>query len=412
MKKRAKKLAKKIYSDQLYRNSSYLIANGAVLALLGFAFWIVVARLFFVEDIGLASTLISLMSLFIALSSLGFNISLLKYLPREKNKLSIIHPAFMISTLVMGALSVLFLLGVDLILPELSFLKDHIGYSIGFIIFMSCAPVFNLIDNVFIAKRETHYVLLKSSIWSVLKISFPFIFLFGAFGIYMSWGLATLITVSITLALIHYIPTKSNWKKIKKMFSFSAGNYFANLFLVASFMGLPVFVTARLGAEATGYFYIPWMIALTMFMIPQQIGRVLLSESSRSTNKKLLRKSFWFTYSLLIPAVVILFLIGKYLLLAFGTDYSTQSYMTLLILLISSFLFGAHAIMTMYYNIHSKIKRVIVINFSLTLLTYVLAFYLTGQGYGIFGVAIAWLFANMFTLLLLLPISKKRVQSS
>ena len=75
---------KKFWSDNLYRNSIYLILNSAIMALLGFFFWTIAARNFSSYDVGLATTVISAINLIMLFSMLGFNISFLKYLPKEK----------------------------------------------------------------------------------------------------------------------------------------------------------------------------------------------------------------------------------------------------------------------------------------------------------------------------------------
>ena len=77
---------KELFTDSLYKNSMFLILNAGVMALFGFIFWNIAARLFTVAEVGMASALISAMGLIVALSTLGFNVALIRFLPKSKKK--------------------------------------------------------------------------------------------------------------------------------------------------------------------------------------------------------------------------------------------------------------------------------------------------------------------------------------
>ena len=65
----------------LYRNAIYLMLNSAMYALTGFFFWIVAARLYPAEVVGLASSTIAAIGLLSLLSTLGLDYGLLRFLP-------------------------------------------------------------------------------------------------------------------------------------------------------------------------------------------------------------------------------------------------------------------------------------------------------------------------------------------
>ena len=73
-------------TDHLLRGSAFLM--GAMLAAsgVGFAFWLVAARLYTPSEIGIASTLISATTLIAYLSLLGLNNSLVRFLPMSDNR--------------------------------------------------------------------------------------------------------------------------------------------------------------------------------------------------------------------------------------------------------------------------------------------------------------------------------------
>jgi len=73
------------WNEPLYRNSLYLIFNSLIMALFGFVFWSIAAKQFSSEDVGLATAVISAVSLVANLSLLGFNVSILKFKDKSLN---------------------------------------------------------------------------------------------------------------------------------------------------------------------------------------------------------------------------------------------------------------------------------------------------------------------------------------
>jgi len=72
---------KKHLSDPLFKNAYFLMFSSLTSAGSGFFFWLIAARFYSTADIGLASAIISAMGLISMLSLLGFDISLVRFLP-------------------------------------------------------------------------------------------------------------------------------------------------------------------------------------------------------------------------------------------------------------------------------------------------------------------------------------------
>src|SRR5439155_22968013 len=87
------------------RNAVYLILTEAVGAGLGLAFWSVAARLFVDRDLGLGAVLITSATLLAILSTLGFNVSLVRFLPeRDAPIVRLINSSVTIGSVVAVAL--------------------------------------------------------------------------------------------------------------------------------------------------------------------------------------------------------------------------------------------------------------------------------------------------------------------
>ena len=84
---KSKEVLKRRLNDPLFRNAYFLMLSSITSAGSGYLFWLIVARFYSVEEIGLASAIISASSLIsIMLSLLGFDISLVRFLPERNDK--------------------------------------------------------------------------------------------------------------------------------------------------------------------------------------------------------------------------------------------------------------------------------------------------------------------------------------
>ena len=77
---------KEYLRDPLYKNSFFIMLTSISNAGFGFFFWMLAAKLYPKEDVGIATALISSMALLVLLSRLGLDQSLIRFFPeRDKN---------------------------------------------------------------------------------------------------------------------------------------------------------------------------------------------------------------------------------------------------------------------------------------------------------------------------------------
>src|SRR5713226_3678989 len=89
-----KNVYKHVMTDPLYKNSIFNMASTFILGGLGFVFWIIIAQLYKAENVGIATTLISILTLLSSFTLLGLNVSLNRYLPKSTNKNELINSSF------------------------------------------------------------------------------------------------------------------------------------------------------------------------------------------------------------------------------------------------------------------------------------------------------------------------------
>lgn len=70
--------------DPLYKNSFFIMLSSITNAGFGFFFWMIAARLYSAEDVGIATALWSSLTLILLLSRLGFDFSLIRFFPERR----------------------------------------------------------------------------------------------------------------------------------------------------------------------------------------------------------------------------------------------------------------------------------------------------------------------------------------
>ena len=383
--------------DSLYKNSLYLMISTGIMAVLGFFFWMISARLFNAEQIGLATTIISVMSLITGFSVLGFNIALIRYLPGSKMKNHKINTCFTIVILSSIIASSIFLIGLGKFSPRLVFIKESLLLSFSFIFFMVVAGLNSMIESVFVAFRSSKFILLKNSIFSLLKIGLVFFFVgLGAYGIFVSWMVALMIGVGVVFIILMF---KFDYKPkfvfydriIKKIGKFSFGNYVAGFIGGLPLMVLPLMITNLINPEITAYYYMAMMIAGLLFVIPSATTQSLFAEGSHNEKKmrENVRKAIKIISLILIPGILITVFFGNWILLMFGNEYSSEGFRFLQIVALSSVFIGVNGVFGAWFRVKKRIKEMIIVGVIGVVLILGLSYLWIDKG--LIGIAFAWM---------------------
>ena len=394
--------------DPLYQNSFYLLANNILGSVVAFFFWIVAARFYSTDDIGIASALISSSSFILIVSRLGFDFSIIRFFP-IKNKSDIFNTSIFITTIFSFLLGILFILGIDFFSPDLSLLKNF-EYSLIFLFYLFVISITTYTSQAFLAMRQGKRYFFQNLVMNFrLLLIFLFVFL-GALGIFLSFALSALLALVVALILLKpaiKVQFSVNKEFIQESFLFSTGNYTASLFSSLPVLVLPILILNLLGPEKAGYYYIGFMIASIIFMIPNAISTSLFVEGSHGESlKKCVIKAYTLIIILLTSAIIGVFLLGDYLLLFFGSGYA-ESVELLKIFSLSSFFVATSYIYYSIKRVEMKVKNVFVVSCIVSVFILLLSLILI-RSYGILGVSYAWLVIyGLSTVVLLVLIVKK-----
>ena len=389
---------KKYYSEPLYRNSIALMLNTASGAVLGLVFWIVAAHTISSTDIGLATAVISLVTLITTLAQFGMDNGLIRFLPMSKIKDELYSTVITITFIVTALITGIFIIGLNVFSPSLLFLR-YGAYPLLLILYMALASVYLMQCTAITALRRGDLYLLQTIIFGI-RIPLLLIFAaFGVMGILSALEIAYFITFITGLYIISRLGVKFrltlNVGSLKEIFKFSLGTYTADILSIAPTAIIPLMIVNTIGAVNNAYFYIAFSIASLLLTIPGAVAMSLFVEGSHDIPlKENVIKSLKLTMMILIPITIIVLLFGKEILLIFNKEFSDQSFELLRILAISG-LFSA--ITSIYLAIKRVQKDIKIINY-INLISssfLIIAGYIALIKYGLMGIGYTWLIVNI-----------------
>ncbi len=364
----------------------------------------VAARFYTPYEVGVASAIISAVYFLSLLSTLGLDVAIIRFLPKSQKPVELINSCLTLNGLIALVVGGIFIAGLSLWSPALVFVRENAVFILAFLLFAFGWTLSGTIGSIFIAKRRAEFNLAKNTIISLLKIPLPILLVlfFHAFGIVSSWGIAAGIAVAICLFFFlprvqdSYKPVPNlNLNIVKNIWKYSVGNYLASILASTPSFILPIMIVNLLSGEQNAYFYVAWTIASITFSIPSAASQSLFAEGSHFEDKLRINtnKAIRFALVLLVPAIILLVVLGKWLLLLFGASYSSNALTLLWILGSSSIFVGINSIYFTILLVRHRIRELLVLR-GLTTLVVLVASVLIMPEMGIVGIGYAWLGAQ------------------
>ncbi len=382
--------------DSLYRNSIYLMVTTLISAGFGFFFWMINARLFSAEQIGLATALISLMTLISNFSLLGLNLGIIRYLPTSERKVDKINTV--LSTVILTTLisSAVFFLGLEYFFPNLLFLRGDIVFLLLFVIITIFFTLDFISNSIFVAYRNTKYVLYKSLIGNVFKVAAPFaLFALGTYAIFISATFGAVLTFLISLFILykffgHKFRFTIQKAILREMSKLSFGNYVASFMATLPVTLLPIMITNQLGARQAAYFYLDMMIVNLLNIIQFSLNQSLFAEGSHNSTalKENVIKSLRLIGILLIPAIIGVFIFGEHILSIFGKEYSTEGIQLLYLMSLSTIFISINTTLSAILNVKGKVHIILVMCFIGATILLTLSYFTLPYGLIALGIAL------------------------
>ncbi len=381
----------------LVRNAAYLIATEAVSAVLGLLFWAVAARWFADADVGVGAVLITSGTLLATLSTLGFNISLVRFLPERGTRVvRLINSSVTIGVAVAIVLTVVFGLLAGRALPALAFLSGDPLLIAVFAFFTAVWTASVLFDSAFVGLGEAKYVFVRAIVYNALKIPLPLALValvMVPFALFSAWGVALLVSNALAALVLfaRVVPAfrlrpDLDRQAVRSMLAYSALNHATNVLGAMPGLLFPLLVAAALPPENAAYFYIAWMIANLLFIVPSSIFTSVFAEGSRwlAGLRGHVRDGLYLALGLLIPGVAAVFLAGPTVLGVLRPSYRDAAVPLMDLLAASSFFLAINVLYVTVLRVNKRMRPVVGLYMITALGSLALGFPLM-IGYGLIG---------------------------
>jgi len=258
-----------------------------------------------------------------------------------------------------------------------------------------------LTDFIFVALRATKFnLLIDGFILGGTKLFLPVVFFrFGAYGIFASFGAATLAAALVSLGFLigkfEYRPRlRLHWVTLTKVAHYSSANHVANLLNMAPVLLLPLIVLNHLGQGAAGYYFLAFTIANLLYGVVYAVANSLFAEGSYDEQdlERLLWRSIIVIGSVLTPGIIMLFFGASLVLQIFGKSYAAEAVAVLQIFVIASPVVALHVFGTFVLRIKKRVYSLIIVNIIYCVTINGLAYIWVDQG--LVWIGYAWLSGN------------------
>jgi O-antigen/teichoic acid export membrane protein len=386
--------------DGLVVNSFFITLSNASMGVLGFLFWIVAARLFPPDEVGLATTLVSAAVLIAYASLLGFNNTFIRYLPTSTQRDDEINTGLLLVFAGAIAIGGIYVAVVPAFVPEMGFLHAHPLEAAAIVVFVAFGAVNLVTDAVFVALRAARYNLLVDGLLQgTIKLAAPVLLVgLGAFGLFAAVGLActAAVTASVLLLIVRfaYRPRlRISRTVLRRVIRFGAANYLAELFTMLPVVALPLIVVRGRGAAEAGYFYLAMSVANMLFTASIAVGTSLFAEGSHDDGalRKLARRGARLQMCAVAPAVIMM-LASHWILAVFGRSYVNHATMPLLVLLGAAPIVAWKHLTAALLRVRRQLRALVTANAIVGIAPVVLA--AAWVHHGIVWVAWAWMAGN------------------
>jgi len=366
----------------------------------------ITAHLYSLEDVGVATAIVSSMSIIVLLSRLGFDQSIIRYFPlHEKGK--VFTTIAIVTTILSLVLGIILLANIDSWSPDLSILREH---TIIYLFFIAIHSLCTVIGMSYVALRKSGYYFIQSLIMG-LRVVFLFpLAICGAIGVFIATGISTLITTIIFL--YHLVkfelgPLAVDLSFLKSAFHYSLANYISSLLMTVSSQILPIMVLNILGAEEAAQYFIAYSVVSVLFMIPSAIGTSLFVEGCHGEAMlKGVVKSILAIFALLTPSALLFYFYGNYLLGLFGTSY-LEGVQLLNIMALSSFLVAPFYVYLTIHRVRGTLRKLTFISLTV-FISQIITSYILMNSFGLIGIGYAWVISYFIGIVIIIPLEMKQ----
>ncbi len=381
-----------LLKDTFLRNSFYIFLSSITSSGFGLLFWMVAARYYDIDSVGVASTLISTSGLIVALGMLGMDQSMIRYFP-VLDRSMILGSVVRIAVPLAMAIGAVFILGSSIWMPDLV-ASDNV--HVLFILLIGASSLAYVTHTAFVGSRNAQngwYQNLILGLRVVLLLAFVTLQDLGIlFAMLASYAIA--LPVSGLLLFRSGLRLGAiDWSFLRRVFWFSTGNYVATILNMLPTLAMPIVVFSLIGSAEAAIYYMALSIATIVFLIPATFNTSLYVEGSHGESLvKTFRRSLTITYAILVPCIIIFMLLGPYILGILGAQYRSDGLGILNILLVSGLFFTLFQQVSTYLKVREHVRGVVLMG-AVNSASFLALSVILAAAFGKDGIGYSWVFS-------------------
>jgi O-antigen/teichoic acid export membrane protein len=400
------RLLTQLRTNHMVRNSMFSLLSTGLQAALGFAFWVIAARIFTAPDVGRATSLISATTFIGSIALFGLNSTLSRFLPTTKSRDLMITSSVVIVAVGGTIFALAYVIALPLIAPQLRFMDARIPLAIGFVLLTGTATVNKLTDYIFVASRRTGInAFVDGGIGGVSRlILLPILASTGAYGLFSAstggFAITSVASVILLWTHLHTRPRlKGALKEMRPLLRFSGANYLGNVFNLVPILVMSLIVLDRLGTSAAAYYYMAFQIANLLYSGVYAVEENFLAEGAH--DEEALTHLMWRAGKLLammaLPAALVGALLAHYIMLVFGHPYAVHGSGALVLMALATIPIAAQNWLITVMRLTGQLMAITVSNFVYAVAICGLAWVLAPHGLAMVGAS--WLFGSLLSVM-------------
>jgi O-antigen/teichoic acid export membrane protein len=273
-------------------NSLALIGAKVATLGLGFLFWLLAARVFAPDVVGLAAGVVAAVMLCVQLALLGVGSALIALFPESRPRPGRLLDTALTLAIVTGLVAGgLFLALAASLFPEVGVVGRSPAFAALFALMSALGTVGVVLDQASTTLRRGDQALVRGVLNGILSLvalgalaiaATPA----GSMAIFACWvvgGAAACALGAVqldgALARYRYRPRLAR-RTARRLIAVGLPNHALTLADRAPGLLLPVLVTEVLSPTANAYWYAVWMMAWVVFVVPVQVGMTLFAEAA------------------------------------------------------------------------------------------------------------------------------------
>jgi O-antigen/teichoic acid export membrane protein len=316
----------------LYRSSFALMLTTGLNGLLGFAYWVLAARLYPAKAVGIGAGAISAMTLVSSLGWVGLQFVLLRYVPvAGRAQTRLVRLSYLAGIGIALAAAGIFLAGFAR-LAGLGVLTKSPLTALLFAVAIVLWVVFSLQDPVLIGLRRAGWVPIENAAFGAVKAALlvGFAASASAWAIFGAWtlGLVAFVLI-INVALFGRLLRRdqgvpSQLPPQRQLVRFAAGHHFVAVTAALPDSLVSLLVLAFMPGAANAYYYSAWAVSFSLRLLAVNMSNALIVEGALAETeiRSLVRQVSRLAFAVVIPLVVVVVLAAGPIMRAFGPQYA------------------------------------------------------------------------------------------